>query len=53
MVFFVRTKMLAEFGAFGAFVAGTLTGLQITIFLKQAGAESIPATSRETFDAEK
>ncbi|MFT4550429.1 MAG: MFS family permease [Pseudoalteromonas tetraodonis] len=34
-------EMLAEFGAFGAFVAGTLTGLQITIFLKQAGAESI------------
>ena len=30
-------EMLGEFGAFGAFVAGTLVGLQISIFMKEAG----------------
>ncbi len=30
-------EMLAEFGAFGAMVAGTLLGLQVVVFLKEAG----------------
>lgn len=30
-------EMLAEFGAFGALVTGTLIGLQISIFCKEAG----------------
>jgi len=29
-------EMLAEFGAFGAMVAGTLLGLQVVVFLKEA-----------------
>jgi len=30
-------EMLAEFGAFGALVVGTLIGLQVSVFLKEAG----------------
>lgn len=34
-------EMLAEFGAFGAMVTGTLIGLQVTIFLKEAGVVDV------------
>lgn len=38
-------EMLAEFGAFGAFVVGTLAGLQITIFLGEAGVSGITSST--------
>lgn len=41
-------EMLAEFGAFGALVAGTLTGLQITIFLGQAGVGGVDGIPSST-----
>ena len=34
-------EMLAEFGAFGALVTGTLIGLQISIFCKEAGLATL------------